>query len=188
MVLPYLSQEPIAGYLPVTQVTDQAAIDLDQQKIEERVFVGEFAKARNVYTDGGHSFSFAELTLTAPVANKTFPKGTKVYGMNERSQNISGTLLDDVEWGVVGSEGVLVRVLYDTSDEQASYVDCQVGGLFTFMQANREGCKYAHCFSLHQRLIQRIVLTRYTYSHYCFFRLCWVRSSPTCTIERSQQY
>jgi hypothetical protein len=124
----------------MTQVTDQAAIDLDQLMIEDRAFVGDFVRARNVYEEGGHSLSYAHLTLLNVATDESFPVGTVVLGLNERGQNVTGILMESLELG-----DVIVKVLYDTSDVQASHVRCTVGGLSTFGAANRDGCTY-HIF------------------------------------------
>jgi len=136
-------QELIAGYEPLTQVTDYAALDLDQFDYEEQAHVGDFVPARNVYEEGGHSMSFAELVLANPTPDKSFPAGTKAIGVTEKNKTVSGILMEDVAWGSIDGVNITLKVRYDTSDVQAEYVDCQVGGLFTFMKANRNGCKYA---------------------------------------------
>ena len=117
-------------------------IDLDQQSIENRTFIADFTRARNVYSEGGHSFSFAELNLTNPASNKIFLKGTRVFGISERNENVTGTVLEDVSWTTVGNEGVIVRVSYDNKDEKGVGAVCQVGGLSSFRAAERRGCKY----------------------------------------------
>ena len=44
-----LSFERIVGYQPTTQVTDHAAIDLDQQAMEDQLSSGDHVKAKNIY-------------------------------------------------------------------------------------------------------------------------------------------
>ena len=121
-------------------MTDHNAIDLDQQAIEERVGLGDLENAWRIYSEGGHSKSYAELTLINPTSNKSYPKGTQVLGLTPFNGTASGTLLEDVSWGD-GSAQVVIKVQYTTSDVQSKYVDCQVGALYRFTEANRNGCK-----------------------------------------------
>ena len=140
-----LSFERIVGYQPTTQVTDHAAIDLDQQAMEDQLSAnGDHVKAKNVYEQGGHSYSFAQLALQSPVGGGTWPVGTQVFGRAENGNVVTGTLLNGVQWPlepIVAVYEVKANVLYTTSNIQANYVNCQVGGLYTFGAANREGCK-----------------------------------------------
>ena len=136
-------QELIVGYEPLTQVTDHAAIDLDQKKIAERVGLGDFAHALRVYREGGHSKSYAQLTLLAPTPNKSYKKGTQVVGLTDVGGDVSGALLEDMSWTTEAA--VVLQVQYRTGDVQEKYVDCQVGALFAFSEANRKGCKFSWC-------------------------------------------
>jgi hypothetical protein len=141
-----LSYERIVGYQPTSQVTDHAAIDLDQQMMEQQLAKGNLISARNVYEQGGHSYSFAEMKLVNNPSEGDWPVGTQVFGLNEDGQEVSGSLLLPVKW-TPPTDGqswdVDLDVLYTTSDIQEVYVDCQVGGLYTFGAANRNGCKYS---------------------------------------------
>jgi hypothetical protein len=79
-----------------------------------------------------------------PTGGGTWPVGTHVFGRAENGNVVIGTLLNGVQWDFLPAEEtsiVFSNVLYTTSDIQANYVDCQVGGLSTFGAANREGCK-----------------------------------------------
>jgi hypothetical protein len=140
-----LSYDAIVGYQPRTQVTDHAAIDLDQNSMEQRLSVMQLTKARNIYEQGGHSKSMAKLTLIDPDGPRSFPKGTRVSGPTHASADneVSGTLVYSVDWGTgTGTVGnVSVTVQYFTSDIQASYSSCQVGGLYSFEGASLDGCK-----------------------------------------------
>ena len=55
------SYDRIAGYAPGSQVTDHNAVDLDQKVMEDHLSAGDFAKALNVYAQGGNSKSYAAL-------------------------------------------------------------------------------------------------------------------------------
>jgi len=135
-----LSLQRIVGYEPRTQVTDQAAIDLDQKVMEEELFLGQMAKALNVYVEGGHSGSYAQLTLLAPSGPVSFNAGDTVTGSTLTGGEVTGTLMEPLNIGEGNTQDIQIRVQYTTSDIQAKYVGCQVGGLYTFFEANRAGC------------------------------------------------
>lgn len=122
----HLSYEMIAYYEPKTQVTDQNAIDLDQEAIEFQLSMKtdeSFQVARDIYTNGGYSKSVAEVTLTTPLRNRV-KIGTSVTGKNSEGKLVVGELLDDYKKG-----DSTIGVRYKTTDIQESYVSCQVGGL-----------------------------------------------------------
>lgn len=138
-----LSFERLVGYQPTTQITDHAAIDLDQQIMEQMMNAGNLIAGRNVYEQGGHSYSFAEIRLINSPSEASWPAGTQVFGLTEDGQEVSGSLLLPVQWtppATGQTYQVNLDVLYKTSDIQEAYVDCQVGGLYTFNKANRNGC------------------------------------------------
>ena len=136
----YLDFQRIVGYEPRTQVTDQAALDLDQAAFEQELFLGKFLKARTVYQEGGYSMSYAVLKLSKPTGPAHFVAGTEVVGVAPSGGEVAGTLMEDASWKNHTAE-VSVKVLYYTSDVQEKYVGCQVGGLYTFSAANLDGCK-----------------------------------------------
>jgi hypothetical protein len=141
-----LSFERIVGYQPTTQVTDHAAIDLDQAMMEQQMSAGNLIAGRNVYEQGGYSYSFAQIKLVNEPGAANWPVSTQVFGLTQEGQVVSGSLLIGVDWTPPASGQsyvVEVDVLYKTSDIQEAYVDCQVGGLYTFGAANRNGCKYS---------------------------------------------
>lgn len=140
-----LSYERIVGYQPTTQVTDHAAIDLDQNIMEQQLAKGNIIAGRNVYEQGGYSYSFAQIKLVNTPSGANWPVGTQVFGLTEGGQEVSGSLLLPVQWTPPANGQIYevnLDVLYTTSDIQEVYVDCQVGGLYTFGAANRNGCKY----------------------------------------------
>lgn len=95
---------------------------MDQQEIEVLIANGEYGAAKNVYEQGAHSKSYAVLTLTSALSTGV-PKGTLIEGTSVDGNAISGKAYSDHEAGAMTLE-----VQYSTSDIQASYVGCQVGG------------------------------------------------------------
>lgn len=146
----HLSFDRYAGYVPSTQVTDIAAIDLDQLVFNEELSDRKLNHAMFVYEQGGHSGSFAVLkvnlgsassfpTLGVGVTHTFFPAGTKVFGKTEGLEVVTGTLKNDLKWDATALDQD-IEVKYSTSDRQFGYVDCQVGGLTASKKANRVGC------------------------------------------------
>ena len=130
------------GYLPTTLVTDTAALDLDQYYFNEELSDRKIGYAMHVYREGGHSGSFAVLELEnlgAPA--QAFPKGTRVYGNAEDSTQVLGELMGDISW-LENTNTKPIKVLYTVGNKQENYVNCQVGGLYRFEMANRDGCTY----------------------------------------------
>jgi hypothetical protein len=89
------------------------------------------AAAERIYTEGGHSRSIAEITLssalTSPVPVDTVISGTAIDG-----SQVVGTAYEQVSAGATS-----ISIQYQTSDIQANYVNCQVGGLAS---PNTDGC------------------------------------------------
>jgi hypothetical protein len=130
-----------AGYTPTTSITDFAAIDLDQEIVNEQTGERALLNAWNVYKDGGHSGSYAELEIEHAHADVDYKAGMVVRGMNSFNDIVNGTLLEPVKW-TKGTLSPIVKVVYDTLPLQSEYNDCQVGGLFTFQAAERGGCTF----------------------------------------------
>ncbi len=61
--------EPLAGYEPNSVVADIAAIDLDQRVLAAALATSDFAAAKAMYEEGGHSRAIAELTV-APLERR----------------------------------------------------------------------------------------------------------------------
>mmetsp|Transcript_6671 Transcript_6671/g.8857 ORF Transcript_6671/g.8857 Transcript_6671/m.8857 type:complete len:395 (+) Transcript_6671:2-1186(+) len=119
-----LNLDRIAGYLPGTNVVDHSLIDLDQKAIEEQIKVGtaeSFNVARKIYEEGGHSKSFAEITLDTALVNPV-NKGTSVIGESADGAWVYGSVMADYE-----SNTRDIKVQY-TVDADNSRV-CYVGGL-----------------------------------------------------------
>jgi hypothetical protein len=135
-----LSYEKIAGYSPGSQVTDHCAIDRDQAAIEVELAKKtnqSFEAARQIYNQGGNSKSYATVTLSSPLSSQV-PRFDTISGKNEDGLEVIGKALFSFQPG--DSE---VRIQYATTDVQASYVDCQVGGL---ADTNTKGCFAASGF------------------------------------------
>jgi hypothetical protein len=116
-------------------VTDHCAIDLDQKALETEVGRGtneSFQNALRIYTEGGHSKSYAQITLTPPLSADV-AKGTSIMGKNEEGIEVAGKSYQDYTSG-----DQVIKVQYSTSDIQSSYVECQVGALV--VDPNTEGC------------------------------------------------
>jgi len=132
-----LSYEFIAGYGPDSSVTDHNAIDLDQKIIEAQVAKlteSSFDLAKKVYMEGGHSKSYAKLTITNGVSADCGDK-TLVSGIDNSGVEVVGKVYKSST-----SPASEVWVQYQTNDVQASYVGCQVGALAATGDHKTSGC------------------------------------------------
>ena len=114
---------------------NQAAIDLDQQEIET-LLTDQYlwGAATKVYQEGGHSKSYAEVTLSSALSGP-LAADTPVTGTAEDGSAISGKVMEAAESGAQ-----TIQVQYATSDKQESHVGCQVGGSSSPVTA---GCKFS---------------------------------------------
>jgi len=96
-------------------------------------------RAANDAQQGGHSKSFAALKLISPPGPAAFAAGTDVHGITPEGGEVFGKFREDAVWGADNTQNITVYVEYETSDVQGSHVSCQVGGLYTFYEANRYG-------------------------------------------------
>lgn len=131
-----LSHELIAFYEPKSQVTDQNAIDLDQEAIEDQLALEterSYQVARDIYENGGFSKSVAAITLDSPLT-KPVSEGDLVTGMSADGTSIYGSSYTGYPSGESN-----IEVVYKTTDIQKSYMNlgCQVGGL---AKPNLAGC------------------------------------------------
>jgi hypothetical protein len=94
--------------------------------------------AENVYKQGGHSKSYARITLVNPLANAALA-GSEVVGQSVGGDDVQGTVMNEAEAG-----DTEIEVQYATTAIQDNYVTCQVGGL---PEPNMEGCKYCWLLS-----------------------------------------
>ena len=93
----------------------QAAIDLDQAAFESQLALGteeSFDIAKQIYLQGGHSKSFAEVTLSTPLVG-SIGKGAEILGMNEKGKQVVGKAYDDYSSGATA-----IKVQYKTTDDQ----------------------------------------------------------------------
>jgi len=130
------SLSSIAGYGPGSQVTDHCAIDLDQKLMEEQLAIktdDSFAAAQKIYEQGGHSKSHAVVKLATPLS-AAIAADAEITGKTADGSEVMGKAYDDYEAGADE-----LKVKYATSDIQASYVNCQVGGL-PADKVNTAGC------------------------------------------------
>jgi len=129
-----LSLEQIAGYEPLSQVTDHNAIDLDQEAMEGQLALQNedaYANALEIYVEGAYSKSVAEITLSAPLPIDV-EKGTLIMGRGADGNQVAGKAYED---NAAGALDIIVQ--YQTSDSQKNYVTCQVGATTT---PNTLGC------------------------------------------------
>jgi hypothetical protein len=132
------SREQIAGFEPLSQVTDHNAIDLDQEAMEQQLALGNvdsYAAARRIYEEGAYSKSVAEVTLATGLPNNV-EKATVIFGIGADGNQVAGKAYED---NAAGSTRLLVQ--YQTSDSQKGYVNCQVGASLT---PNTVGCLAAN--------------------------------------------
>ena len=127
----------------------QNAIDRDQKAME--VQLGDksnasFENAKAIYEQGGNSKTFAVLTIPGGLT-VSVGKGDEVFGTNEAGLPIQGKVYE-----AASSSETTLKVQYLTGDSQASYSDCQVGGL---VETNTVGCKYNTILRRHNRCVDR---------------------------------
>jgi hypothetical protein len=119
-----LSFERFHTFAPITQVTDHAAIDLDQQEIT--VHVGsdtpQWGKAQAVYENGAHSKSYAVMTMVNALTTSA-SEGAEVTGTSQAGEALLGSVYADAD-----SQSQTLQVQYATQDVMANYVGCHVGG------------------------------------------------------------
>ena len=109
-----------------SQVTDHCAIDLDQYVIQEQLAAYSdegLEAARKVYEEGGHSKSYAEVTLSS-ATTADITKGDVITGVDDAGAEVTGTAYADYPTG-----STAIWVLYDVPNVQADNVKCKVGGL-----------------------------------------------------------
>lgn len=114
----------------------QNAIDLDQKAMEKQLGLAtsdSYALAKDIYQNGAHSKSIAEVTIPGG-ASAAIPKGAAVLGKTSSGSEVRGSALEEVAAGATA-----LRIQYSTTDIQDAYVDCQVGALGK--AGNDNGCK-----------------------------------------------
>jgi hypothetical protein len=116
-------------------VFGQNALDLDQKAMEielDTITIAGFDNARNIYKEGGHSKSYAVLSLTTALSSSV-SEGTSITGSNNMGDVVTGEAYVEA---TSGSRELQFR--YGISSNQVSYSGCQVGGL---SETNTAGCK-----------------------------------------------
>jgi hypothetical protein len=103
---------------------------MEDQLAEETV--DAFGRAYRIYEQGGNSKSYAVLTTSALPLEAS--EGDVVSGMDTTGLQIEGMVYEKAAAGAT-----LLKVQYKTSESQADYSRCQVGGL---VEPNTVGCKY----------------------------------------------
>ena len=114
----------------------QNAIDLDQAAIEVQLGLkttAGFAAAKKIYEEGAYSKSYASVMLTMALPAEV-TKGTLIDGVAADGSHVEGKALATTAMG-----SMTIDIQYITNNNQAIYVDCQVGGLPAGL-ANTNGC------------------------------------------------
>jgi hypothetical protein len=122
------SLESIAGYTPGSSVTDHNALDLDQDEMQNYLGTDGTVfnqSAYDIYTQGGHSKSYAEFTYSGTLTNAYASGQSCQMTLASGGAAVTGTLKSAVSAGT----GSVVKCYYPTGDVQATYQACQVGGL-----------------------------------------------------------
>lgn len=97
---------------------------MDQQEIESLLSgdTPQYGAVTAVYENGAHSKSYAVLSVPSGLPTSAV-KGTAVIGKAINGADITGKIYENASSGAT-----TVKVQYDTSDDHATYVGCQVGG------------------------------------------------------------
>jgi len=91
-----------------------------------------FANAKRIYTEGGHSKTYARLALGSALTSAVSKDDEVTGGVDTTGQPVVGKAFADAP---VGSTTLLVQ--YSTSEVQATWSDCIVGGL---QDITTDGC------------------------------------------------
>ncbi|CAB9514269.1 expressed unknown protein [Seminavis robusta] len=129
-----LSEELFLSYEPLTTVTDDAAIDLDQHALDVQMSLGTDQSreaAYKIYTQGAFSKSYALLSLQSPLPI-SLAKGTTLLGHTTNGKEVLGQLLEETPPG-----STTLKFRYHPSPIQDTWTNCHVGGNPT---PNTEGC------------------------------------------------
>jgi hypothetical protein len=155
----------LAGYEPMTPISNYATLDLDMEVMSQMVDFGLVDLARTMYEHGGHSQSVSNLTLVnATPPHTTIPAGTKVIGRSMDGELIQGTIVIPMMWQE-GTEKVILPVEYDTIlSNQTSF--CRLGGLAPAGTADIKGCfKYGGDIQILDFSTEHAPVYRYKYGY-----------------------
>eukprot|EP00555_Chaetoceros_dichaeta_P014539 CAMPEP_0198273732 /NCGR_PEP_ID=MMETSP1447-20131203/57799_1 /TAXON_ID=420782 /ORGANISM="Chaetoceros dichaeta, Strain CCMP1751" /LENGTH=570 /DNA_ID=CAMNT_0043967549 /DNA_START=44 /DNA_END=1756 /DNA_ORIENTATION=- len=146
----------IAGYRPASSVSDYSVIDLDQAVIEselEKETDSAFENARNIYENGGHSRSYADLLLGENPHTAIYP-GDLFIGKNENGEEVRGKSFRSQHFRWLLLE-------YEITDGD-KYAKCQVGGLNSTGIYDTRGC-FAKSGNLSRVIDGEYFIYPYTY-------------------------
>lgn len=142
LCLPFFSTASVTkinGYEPTSVMTDQTAMDLDQNAIMFHLLLSSesgFETAKSIYDNGSYTDSYAILQLSGgnvPAAGVS--KGTKISGMTSGDKDITGEAYENMPAG--GSTLKFKYPVYDMPPPNHS--GCIVGSLPTAWQST-VGC------------------------------------------------
>jgi hypothetical protein len=108
---------------------------MDQKAMEDQLDTfteAGFLNAQSIYSSGGHSKSYAVLTLSTPLT-QTIPVETAITGSNENGSVVTGEAYEEAPAGAT-----TLKFRYAVSSSQETYTECHVGGL---TETNTVGCK-----------------------------------------------
>jgi len=98
-------QQTFWNYKPVTDVSDIAAIDLDQKSIELNLDLGNeggangYENAESIYQSGVHSSVVAKITLDNPLLRAAPEETSVVIGVSENGREIYGRVFKTADEG-----------------------------------------------------------------------------------------
>jgi hypothetical protein len=121
----------LAGYNALTLITDHALIDLDQSAIVRALNFNAFSTARDIYEQGAHSASVANMRLEA-VLPSFVAEGSLVVGSTASGETIRASVLSNTQPG-----SITLSILYAVSSDE-NILKCQVRDDFVSIT---EGCK-----------------------------------------------
>lgn len=98
-----------------------------------------FLNAQSIYSSGGHSKSYAVLTLSSALT-QTIPAETMITGSDAEGGVVTGEAYEEAAAGAM-----TLKFRYAVSSSQETYTQCHVGGL---IETNTVGCTCILC-SLH---------------------------------------
>jgi len=125
------SYDPLGMYVPATDISDQAAIDNDQSKMEAVLGLNTpdgYADAKAIYENGGHSGSIVTVTLDSPLGS-TVAANTKISG-----STYTGDLFVGEAYGEASAGSTEIKIKYAPGV-------CQVGSLAE-VDRNSDGCLF----------------------------------------------
>jgi len=117
--------ESIDTYIPRSEVTDAAAVDLDVHAIKKELGKQNdegWTNAMAIYRQGAFSKPIATLTLSKPLQD-SISSGTRVTGMAMDGSDIVGKTV-----GKTAANDTNIRIAYDNDIMETGHTHCSVGG------------------------------------------------------------